>query len=128
MAINAVLSVMGNTMTICAGGSCNSVYMSTISAFFTAFGIPIVEYIHYLNFIAFVFVAISLISLYSVKNSIKYPPFIISAIGSVLILSDLLFSINDILTYLGNALMIGGAIWNSRLNKFSFASQRKKKK
>lgn len=125
--VNSILSIMGNTMTICAGGSCNSIYLSTVSAFFSAFGIPIVEYIHYLNFIAFFFIAISLISLYSVKNTWKYPPFIISTIGSIMICSDMIFDIHDYLTYIGNVLIIAGAIWNSRLNKFSFANRKKKK-
>ncbi|KAL4471417.1 hypothetical protein ABPG74_008310 [Tetrahymena malaccensis] len=126
--INSILSLMGNTMTICAGGSCNSIYLSTVSAFFSAFGIPIVEYIHYLNFIAFFFIGISLISLYSVKNTWKYPPFIISAIGSLMICSDMIFEIHNYLTYVGNILIIAGAIWNSRLNKFSFANRKKNKK
>jgi len=119
---------MGNTMSVCAGGSCNSIYMSTISAFFSAFGIPIVEYIHYLNFVAFFFVGLSLVSLYSANNTAKYPPFIITAIGSAFILFDIIFSLHDYITYVGNVLLIAGAIWNSRLNKFSIASHRKKQK
>jgi len=126
--VNGVLSVMGNTMSVCAGGSCNSIYMSTISAFFSAFGIPIVEYIHYLNFIAFFFVGLSLVSLYSVNNTVKYPPFIITAIGSAFILFDIIFSFHDYITYVGNVLLIAGAIWNSRLNKFSIVTHRKKQK
>lgn len=81
---------MGNTMTICAGGACNSIYVSTISAFFSAFGVPIFEYIHYFNFLAFIFIAISLFSLYTVKNSIKYAPFILSSLGAIIIINDLL--------------------------------------
>ena len=85
---------MGNSMTICAGGACNSIYFSTISAFFSAFGIPIFEYIHYLNFLAFIFIAISLVSLYSVKNSAIYSPFLISLVGSLLIISDMIIGIH----------------------------------
>ena len=85
---------MGNSMTICAGGACNSIYFSTISAFFTAFGIPIFEYIHYLNFLAFIFIAISLLSLYSVKNSFIYGPFIVSFIGSVFIMTDIIIGVH----------------------------------
>lgn len=112
---------------ICAGGACNNIYISTISAFFSAFGIPIVEYIHYLSFIAFFFVGLSLISLYSVKKSVFYPPFVISVLGSASIVADLIFSIHDYLTYVGNAFLICGAIWNARLDKFSFKEAKKRK-
>ena len=111
---------MGNTMTICAGGSCNSIYVSTISAFFSAFGIPVFEYIHYLNFIAIFFIAISLISLYAVKMSFKYAPFLISLLGASLVITDMAIIELDSLTYIGNVCMIGAAIWNSRINKHRF--------
>lgn len=39
--LNFVLSIFGNSVSICAGGVCNSFYFSTLSAFFSAFGIPI---------------------------------------------------------------------------------------
>jgi hypothetical protein len=53
-----IFTLMGNTMSICAGGACNSFYVSTFSAFFSAFGIPIFEYLHYFNFIAFILMGI----------------------------------------------------------------------
>lgn len=127
MVRNSILSILGNSTVICAGGSCNNIYISTISAFFSAFGIPIVEYIQYLSFIAFFFIGLSLFSLYSVRNTCLYPPFIISLIGSVCILLDLILSIHDYLTYVGNVFLIVGAIWNARLDKFSFAGAKKKK-
>lgn len=115
---------MGNTMSICAGGTCNSLYISTLSAFFSAFGIPIFEYLHYLNFIALFCIAISLLSLYSVKKSICYAPFILSIVGALLIMIDMMVIDLDQLTYLGNAFMIGSAIWNSRLNKHRFGRKK----
>jgi len=39
--MNFILSTFGNTVNVCSGGACNSFYMSTISAFFSAFGIQI---------------------------------------------------------------------------------------
>mmetsp|Transcript_2542 Transcript_2542/g.237 ORF Transcript_2542/g.237 Transcript_2542/m.237 type:complete len:81 (-) Transcript_2542:78-320(-) len=80
---------MGNTMSICAGGACNSIYISTISAFFSAFGVPIFEYIHYLNFLVYIFMGVSLFSLYTVKHSILYAPFLLSLLGACLIINDL---------------------------------------
>lgn len=124
--MNIMFSVMGNTMTYCAGGACNSIYISTVSTFFSAFGIPIVEYIHYISFLAFFFILITLFSLYTVKRSWKYGPFIVSTLGALLILTDMLLYDLDYLTYVGNAMMIGCAIWNSKLNKHRFGFGAKK--
>jgi len=112
---------MGNTMVICSGGQCNSIYISTISAFFSAFGVPIFEYIHYFNFLAFFFMAFSLLSLYSVKKSVIYGPFIASSIGALCIIIDMGIYDLDYLTYFGNVVMIASAIWNSKLNDNPFA-------
>lgn len=111
-------------MVICSGGACNSIYISTISAFFSAFGIPIFEYLHYLNFIAFIFIIITLFSLYTVKRSILYKPFLISLIGSIFILIDMTIYDCDYLTYSGNILIIAAAIWNSKLHKRRFGSKK----
>lgn len=111
-------------MTICTGGTCNNLYISTISAFFSAFGIPIFEYTHYLNFIVFFFIGLSLISLYSVKRSVKYIPFIFTLLGSLMILTDMIIYDLDYFTYIGNGLMIVSAIWNSKLNKKTFGRKK----
>ena len=34
--INGLLNFLGGTTTICAGGACNSVYISTLSLFFSS--------------------------------------------------------------------------------------------
>lgn len=87
--MNFIFTMMGNSMAICAGGVCNSLYVSTISAFFSAFGVPIFEYIHYLNFLVYIFMGISLFSLYSVKKSWKYAPFLLSMLGAIMIITDM---------------------------------------
>ena len=111
-------------MTICAGGTCNNLYISTFSTFFSAFGIPIFEYTHYLNFIVFFFIGLSLISLYSVKRSVIYMPFLLTLVGSLMLLTDMIIYDLDFFTYIGNGLMIIGAIWNSKLNKRTFGRKK----
>ena len=76
-------------MPICAGGSCSSLYMSTITTFASAFGIPLFEYLHYFNFIVFFLIGFQLLSLYSAKKSFKYAPFLLALTGSILILLDM---------------------------------------
>ncbi len=116
---------MGNSFSICAGGACNSFYFSTLSAFFSAFGIPITKYIHYLNYLCLFLLAFALFSLYSVKRSIKYGPFLITLIGVILILIDMFIYDYNILNYMGNVLIIASAFWNSKLNKFRFGTKKK---
>lgn len=121
--MNFILSIFGNTVNVCSGGACNSFYMSTISAFFSAFGIQIAQYIHYLNYLCIILLAFSLLSLYSVKNSIKYAPFIGTLIGAMLILTDMFIIDFNYANYGGNILVIGCAFWNSSLNKFRFGKE-----
>jgi hypothetical protein len=62
---NMIFSVLGNTMIVCSGGQCTSLYVSTVTAFFSAFGISIVDLLPYINFLAYVLILVSLLSLYS---------------------------------------------------------------
>lgn len=67
----------------------------------------------------------SLLSLYSVKESVIYPPFIITFSGACLIIVDMFIIKIPYVIYIGNGLIIGSALWNSKLNKFSFLKRRK---
>lgn len=121
---NLFLSLMGNSFTFCAGGACNSFYISTFSAFFSAFGIPIANYIQYLNFLCLFLLAFSLFSLYSVHKSVKYWPFVLSFLGSLFVLYGMFFHGEKIFLYAGNILIIAAAFWNSKLNKVRFGKKR----
>ncbi|CAD8083160.1 unnamed protein product [Paramecium sonneborni] len=123
--LNFLLSMFGNSVSFCAGGVCNSFYISTLSAFFSAFGIPITQYLHYLNYLCIILLAFSLLSLYSVKESIFYAPFLITFIGSSLIVNDMFFYKLPFALWIGNGMIIGSAFWNSRLNQFSFFKRKK---
>lgn len=122
--VNFILSTLGNSVAVCTGGACNSFYVSTLSAFFAAFGIPVTHFVHYLNYLCVVLLLFSLLSLYSVKNSWKYGPFLTTLAGASMILCDMFIEDINMLNYIGNALVIGSAFWNSRLNKFKFGRRK----
>jgi hypothetical protein len=122
---NLLISTLGNSFTICSGGACNSFYISTFSAFFSAFGITITKYIHYLNFLCILLLGSSLLTLYSVKKTWKYGPFITTFIGAALIFTHLFIYDYYLFTYIGNILIIASAFWNSKLNKFKFGQSSK---
>jgi len=111
---------MSNTMSVCSGGACRSFYVSTLSTFFSAFGIPIFEYLHYLNFVAVLFIGINLFSMYTIKKSLLYVPFFLSLFGSILVLTDMFIIDLDYLTYIGNFVIILAAILNIKMRKKKF--------
>ena len=114
--INSLLTILGNTIPICSGGACSSIYVSTITAFFSAIGISL-TWISYIKYTALMFILISLFSLYSSKKNIFYKPFLLSFLGSVFILINLIFYESYYLLFGGNELMIVAAFWNSKINK-----------
>jgi hypothetical protein len=118
--MNFILSTLGNSVSVCSGGACNSFYISTLSAFFAAFGISITHFIHYLNYLCVVLLLFSLVSLYSVKNSWRYGPFLLTLLGALMIGCDMFVYDMNVLNYVGNAGVIGSAYWNSRIHKFRF--------
>lgn len=125
--MNFLLSTLGNSVSFCSGGACNSFYVSTLSAFFSAFGIPISQYLHYLNFLCIFLLVFSLTSLYSVKGSFKYGPFLLTLVGAGLIMWDMLIQDINYLNYLGNVMVIAAAFWNSKLNRFRFGRRKPNK-
>lgn len=120
--MNFIFSFLSSTTIICSSGACSSIYISTFTAFFSAFGISIIDWIPYLKFIAFFFITINLFSLYSAKKNIFYKPFIVSLIGGFFVAFGIIYSYSMIL-YFGNIIMIIGAIWNSRENKAGFGNK-----
>ena len=122
--MNSLFSILGNTMTVCSTGACSSIYISTISAFFSAFGITIVDWLPYIRYSAFIFILVSVFSLYSAKKSLLYGPFIISLIGSIMIVVSLLFLETNYLLYGGNILMIFAAYRNAKINKAGFGKKK----
>ena len=124
--MNAIFSILGNTMTFCSTGACSSIYVSTLSAFFSAFGITIIDWLPYLRYSAVIFIIISIFSLYSAKKSFFYWPFIVCLCGSGLILASMMLVENNYMLYIGNLMMIGAAVGNARINKAGFGRMKVK--
>lgn len=78
-----------------------------------------------MNYLCLILLAFSLLSLYSVKESIIYAPFLITLIGSCLIINDMFFYKLPYAIWVGNVMIIGSAFWNSKLNKFSFLKRKR---
>jgi len=115
--LTPIFNFLGGSFVLCSGGSCSSIYGSTLSAIFGAFGISVSEFLPYLEGVTIILVLVSVYVLYYAKKSFKYKPFILSAVAAVMIIGTQLFFETRYPIYVGNVLMIGAAIWNSRLNK-----------
>jgi hypothetical protein len=116
--MNPVIGFLGSSTIICAGGACNSVYISVITSFFGAFGIAIAELLPYLDGLVILLILFTLYSLYIKKKSCLYFPYLIGCIGSVELIAHMFFYKKEKwLLYSGNFLIILAAFWNSRLNK-----------
>jgi len=81
-----------------------------------------------LDWLTLLLVIVSVVVLYYAKKDLKYKPFIISCVAAVMIFAATAFEQIRYLVYVGNALMIAAALWNSRLNKAGFGFGKRKTK
>ena len=127
--INQVFNLLGATTMVCAGGACNSLYISSITLFFSSIGISLTDWLPFLNGLGFIFVIIALFSLYSAKKDVKYPPFYLGCLFSTIILIDITGLYHSIiLLVVSNVGMIGCSCYNIMNNGAPLQLGRKKKK
>jgi len=115
--LTPLFNFLGASFAVCGGGTCSSIYGSTISAIFSAFGISISEWMPYLDGVTVILVLVSVYVLYYAKKSFTYKPFILGTAAAVIILITQFFFTTRYPIYVGNVMMIAAALWNSKLNK-----------
>lgn len=115
--LTPLFNFLGSSFMICSGGTCSTIYGSTISAIFGAFGISISEWLPYLDGVTIILVFVSVYVLYYAKQSLTYKPFMLGAAGAIAILFTTFFLETRYPIYVGNVCLIAAAIWNSKLNK-----------
>jgi len=126
--VSPILNFLGSSFVLCGGGTCSTIYGSTISAIFSAFGISISEWLPFLDWLTFLLVLVSVGVLYYAKKDFTYKPFLLSVVAATIIFADQLFLQMRWPIYIGNVMMVTAALWNSRLNKAGFMFGGKKKK
>ena len=114
--IAPIVNFLGASMVICSGGGCTTIYGSTISAIFGAFGVSATEWLPFLDWLTGILVLVSVYVIYTAKHSFTYLPFILSSIAGVLILTSMLFLTTRYFIYIGNVLMITSAYLNYKMN------------
>jgi hypothetical protein len=101
-------------LTICSGGACNSIYISTITSILTSFSMPLTMVVPILNVVGYLLQLVGLFSLYSANKWHSFP-FWIYFVG---MLSQLIFS-----QWVGVILMIVAVVINAKTNKFMYGKK-----
>lgn len=115
-----ILSSLSAPLTICSGGACNSIYISTITSILSSFSIPLTFAIPLLNLFGHVLQLIGLISLYS-ANKWRSASFWIYLIAMII---QTIFS-NSYVNWTCCAGMIFATVLNAKTNKFVYGKNKK---
>lgn len=101
-------------MTICSGGACNSIYISTITSVLSSFSVPLTMVVPILNFLAYILQLVGLASIYS-ANKWKSYPFWIYLVGMIIQIW--------VSNWPGCIMMIIAVVWNAKTNTFYFGKK-----
>ena len=110
-----ILTSLSMPMTICSGGACNSIYVSTITSILSSFSVPLTMVVPFLNILSYILQLVGLFSLYSVNKWRSYPFWIYVA--------GMIFQI-WISNWIGCGLMILAVVWNAKGNQFYFGKKK----
>lgn len=115
-----ILSSLSAPLTICSGGACNSIYISTITSILSSFSIPLTIAIPLLNLFGHVLQLIGLISLYSANKwrSASFWIYLIAMIMQTIIE-------NSYVNWACCGAMIFASILNAKRNKFVYGKNKK---
>lgn len=106
-----IFSSLSMPLTICSGGACNSIYISTVTSILSSFSLPLTMVVPVLNILGYLLQLVGLFSLYSANKWYSYA-FWIYVAG---MLTQVLLP-----PWVGAILMIVAVVVNANTNKFMF--------
>jgi len=109
-----IFSNLSMPLTICSGGACNSIYISTVTSILSSFSMPLTMVVPILNVLGYVLQLIGLFSLYS-ANKWKSYPFWIYFVGMA---SQVFFN-----QWIGVIMMIVAVVMNAKVNRFVYGKK-----
>jgi hypothetical protein len=115
-----ILSSLSAPLTICSGGACNSIYISTITSILSSFSIPLTLAVPLLNLFGYILQFVGLVSLYS-ANKWKSYSFWMYLIAMVV----QMFSSNSYVNWVCCGFMILASVLNAKSNKFVYGKNKK---
>ena len=101
-------------LTICSGGACNSIYISTVTSILSSFSVPLTLIVPILNYLAYILQLVGLFSLYTANKWRSYALWIY-LVGMIVQIF--------VLNWVGCILMIGAVLVNAKTNRFVYGKK-----
>jgi len=109
-----IFSALSMPLSVCSGGACHSIYISTVTSILSSFSVPLTLVVPVLNYLGFVLQLIGLLSIYS-ANKWRSLAFWVYAVGMCLQLW--------LQGWIGCVLMIVAVVLNAKTNRFVFGKK-----
>jgi uncharacterized membrane protein len=115
-----ILSSLSTPLTVCSGGACNSIYISTITSILSSFSVPLTLVVPLLNVVGHILQLVGLISLYSSNKwrSVAFWMYLTAMIVQYI-------SINQMINWISCGFMILATVINAKTNKFYYGKNKK---
>lgn len=98
-------------LTICSGGACNSIYISTVTSILSSFSVPLTLVVPLLNVVGYILQLVGAASLYAANKWRSYAFWLyLVGMGSQMILPQ----------WVGVILMITAVVINAKFNRFVY--------
>ncbi len=115
-----ILSSLSAPLTICSGGACNSIYISTVTSILSSFSIPLTLAVPLLNLFGYILQFVGLISLYSANKwrSVAFWMYLIAMVCQMI-------SSHQWLNWICCGFMILASVLNAKSNQFVYGKNKK---
>ena len=64
----SIFSALSMPLSVCSGGACTSIYISTVTSILTSFSLPLTLVVPLLNYLGFALQLVGLLSIYSANK------------------------------------------------------------
>ena len=101
-------------LSVCSGGACHSIYLSTVTSILSSFSVPLTVVVPFLNYLGFAMQLVGLLSIYT-ANKWKSVAFWVYLVGMLwqLIMQG----------WIGCVFMIAAVLLNAKTNTFTFGKK-----
>ncbi len=109
-----IFSALSMPLSVCSGGACHSIYLSTVTSILSSFSVPLTVVVPFLNYLGFALQLVGLLSIYT-ANKWRSVAFWVYSLGMII---QLCFQ-----GWVGCVLMIVAVVLNAKINTFSFGKK-----
>lgn len=109
-----VFSALSMPLSVCSGGACHSIYLSTVTSILSSLSVPLTVVVPFLNYLGFALQLVGLVSIYT-ANKWRSVAFWVYAVGMVIQLW--------VQGWIGCVMMIAAVLLNAKSNTFTFGKK-----